>query len=134
MPKFEVVCHFEIAENDLFWFKKEPRNWIVYANTIDNFIKSINQIDGLPEWDELKDLDKGAILHFLYKCESEGDFEYASAHYPVQFKIHPVLCSLDQKHQLNYILDRWTDIGDLNIEYEEEERLYRLYQEKIYNG
>ncbi len=44
----------------------------------------------LPSWADLTDLDKGAALLHLHKCEWDGQ-DYAEENYPARFFDHPAL-------------------------------------------
>jgi hypothetical protein len=81
----------------------------------------------LPTWEQMTDLDKGAALLHLYKCESEGT-EYATSDYPAEYFDHPALLALDgedaSKHAQGLFEDdedAWHKLGG-----EEYERLYDL--------
>lgn len=49
---------------------------------------------GLPAWDDMSDLDKGAALMFVWKAHWERDYAYAREHYPVRFVDDPRLVRL----------------------------------------
>lgn len=49
---------------------------------------------GLPKWDQMSDLDKGAAVLHLHKRESEGA-DYAIENYPARYFDHPALTGLD---------------------------------------
>lgn len=49
--------------------------------------------NGLPTWDEMSDVDKGATLLHLWKRRREGA-AYAVENYPVKYLDHPALVAL----------------------------------------
>jgi len=86
--------------------------------------------DDLPEFDELTDIDKGAVIYFLSACESEGIY-YALENYPAQFVDNEILVSLDSAGQSNYVLNNWEDLEELELGWAEEDRLVNLYLEAM---
>lgn len=69
------------------------------------------KVVSLPAWDELTDLDKGAVLLHLHKVESEGA-EYATEHYAARFFDHPALTDLDGPMASEYAQGIYTDWAD----------------------
>lgn len=54
------------------------------------------QTTGLPSWPEMSDLDKGAALLHLHKCDSEGA-GYAIENYPARYFDDPRLTALSPR-------------------------------------
>lgn len=78
---------------------------------------------GLPDWNAMSDLDKGAALMHLAKVENEGR-AYAIENYPVQYLDSPRLTSLNRQDACNHA-SRFDDITD-ELDGDEYERLYDL--------
>lgn len=79
----------------------------------------------LPTWDEMSDLDKGAALLHLYKCESEGT-EYADEHYPTRYLEDPALVALDEEDASEHAQGLFPkDVFDV-LGAQEYDRLYDL--------
>ncbi|MEU8158149.1 hypothetical protein AB0B94_31225 [Micromonospora sp. NPDC048986] len=57
----------------------EPKPWL--------------EASGLPAWDAMTDLDRGAALMHVHKRRREGA-SYAREHYPVRYSDHPLLIIL----------------------------------------
>lgn len=80
-------------------------------------------------WDELSDLDKGAILLFLIACETDGT-SYAREHYPVKFLEHPELTELSTNEANDFAL-RFEDELEFGVPGDDDQgteyqRLYNL--------
>lgn len=86
-----------------------------------------DQTTALPIWDELSDLDKGAVLLHLHKREWEGD-DYAVEEYPAEYFDHPALLALDQRAACDFAVTAGGDFDDLYDQLGEAEyqRLYDL--------
>lgn len=56
----------------------------------------------LPKWDDLSDVDKGAILAFIWKIHWERSYAYARDNYPATFFDHPMLINLDVSTRCRY--------------------------------
>jgi hypothetical protein len=56
----------------------------------------------LPTWDELSDVDKGAVLMFVWKCHWERSYAYARDNYPATYRDHPMLVDLDRATRCRY--------------------------------
>jgi len=78
---------------------------------------------GLPGWDELSDLDKGAALMHLWKRDSEGD-DYAIENYPAKFIEDPRLTVLDHEDACDHAA-RFEEIAE-ELDPSEHSRLYDL--------
>lgn len=52
---------------------------------------------GLPDWDDMTDLDRGAALMFLWKCYWERSYAYARDNYPATYINDPRLLALDAR-------------------------------------
>lgn len=59
---------------------------------------------GLPEWVELSDLDKGAVLLYLRRLDLDGFF-YASTEHPARYFDHPVLTGLEAYEASSFAAD-----------------------------
>lgn len=94
----------------------------------DLHIRPYDPTANLPTWDQMTDLDKGALIMFAHKVEYEG-YEYAAENYPVNYLEDPRLTALDQDaandHAYEFIQESkgpslWLIPSD------EKERLYDL--------
>jgi hypothetical protein len=80
----------------------------------------------LPAWEQMTDLDKGAALLHLWKCENEGD-EYATEEYPAEYFDDQALTALDDEAASRHAQSLFGDedpfdaVGD-----DEYHRLYEL--------
>lgn len=77
---------------------------------------------GLPGWENMSDLDRGAALMHEHKRRREGA-NYAVEHYPVRYHDHPVLTSLDRQEACLHaaVVAHRVDLSD-----DEYFRLYNL--------
>ncbi|WP_033338890.1 hypothetical protein [Catenuloplanes japonicus] len=80
-----------------------------------------DMIRSLPRWNDLSDLDKGAALMHLAKCENEGR-AYAAEHYPAEFIDDPRLTALDPDDACDHALSMEDDRDRLD-----DDELVRLY-------
>lgn len=84
---------------------------------------------GLPSWDDMRDLDRGAALMHLWKAKREGG-AYAREHYPCRYVVDPRLTALSVREACRHagivgpsyheVCDR---LGDVEVA-----RLYDLAQ------
>lgn len=80
-------------------------------------------------WDDLSDLDKGAVLMFMHKVEYEGE-DYALENYPVRFIEHPELLEMSQDEANDFALT-FEDLLEEGVPGDDEagtefQRLYEL--------
>jgi hypothetical protein len=81
----------------------------------------------LPTWDEMTDLDKGAALLHLWKCENEGT-EYATEEYPAEYFDDPALIALNDEAASEHaqrLFDN-ADVAWSRLGPNEYDRLYEL--------
>lgn len=57
--------------------------------------KTFMEYTGLPEWDDMSELDKGCALLFVWKVEWERSWRYAKENYPCVYRDAEVLAGLD---------------------------------------
>lgn len=70
--------------------------WLrLIVNVTDLGVIERSVLGALPSWPDLSDLDKGAVLLHLRKCENEGG-DYATDQYSARFFDHPALLDLDR--------------------------------------
>ncbi|GGM27995.1 hypothetical protein GCM10011608_11060 [Micromonospora sonchi] len=92
----------------------EPKAWLDAA--------------GLPSWDHLTDLDRGAALMFVWKVRQEGEYAYARDNYPARYRDHPLLAALDAREACRHasaVAGSWAEAID-RLGEAEVERLYDL--------
>jgi hypothetical protein len=77
--------------------------------------------DNLPTWDELSDLDKGAVLLHLHKRDYEG-ISYTVENYPARYLDDPRLTTLDGRAASAHAA-QFRDLTD-KLDVDEYERLY----------
>ena len=85
------------------------------------------EASGLPAWDALSDLDKGAALMHVWKRKREGAM-YAREHYPVRYSDHPALPTLDDREACRHasvVAGTWDEAKERLGEHELD-RLYGL--------
>lgn len=56
--------------------------------------KSWTEAQGLPDWADMSDLDRGCALLFLWACHGECSDAYAREHYPCRYRDDPRLVEL----------------------------------------
>ena len=83
---------------------------------------------GLPDWEAMSDLDRGAAFMWLHKRRREGA-AYAMEHYPVRYVDHPVLVALEVgeacAHATTVAMDAYDQVTDA-AGWDEYHRLYEL--------
>lgn len=86
------------------------------------------EASGLPAWDEMSDLDKGAALLFVWKCHWERSYGYARDNYPATYIDDERLRALDPdeacRHGSN-VAGMWKEANE-RLGAEETQRLYDL--------
>lgn len=83
---------------------------------------------GLPSWDDMSDLDRGAALMFVWKVKREADYAYARDNYPARYSDHPILRDLDVHttcRHARYVAGTWDEAKD-RLGADEAQRLYDL--------
>lgn len=82
---------------------------------------------GLPSWDDMTDLDRGAALMFVWKAQREG-YGYARDNYPAAYVDHPMLTGLDPSEACRHarqVAGTWAEAGE-RLGHDEKQRLYDL--------
>jgi hypothetical protein len=100
----------------------EPKPWLESA--------------GLPSWDDMTDLDRGAALMFVWKAKWEGSYMYARENYPARYVVHPTLRSLDDTeacHHASAVTGSWDEAKN-RLGTDAVQRLYDLALSKQGNA
>lgn len=103
-----------------------PIEWAFIGD--DLHIRPYDPTAGLPAWDEMTDLDKGALVMFAHKCGYEG-YEYAAENYPVKYLEDPRLTALDQDDANDHAYEVIEELDGEELEAvpaDEKQRLYEL--------
>lgn len=81
----------------------------------------------LPTWNEMSDLDRGAVLLHLWKRYWEGA-QYAAKHYPCRYFDDPRLTALDRLDACEHAVKVGGSHEEINkrLGNEEHDRLYEL--------
>ncbi len=85
------------------------------------------EASGLPAWDDMTDLDRGAALMFVWKAVREG-YGYARENYPARYVDHPVLIGLDVSaacRHASQVAGTWAEVN-ARLGADEVDRLYDL--------
>jgi hypothetical protein len=75
------------------------------------------QATGLPGWDAMSDLDRGAALMFAWKVQREG-YVYARENYPARYHDHTDLVALSAEdpasacRHARAVCGSWADVND----------------------
>ncbi|MEV1315467.1 hypothetical protein AB0J14_05200 [Micromonospora arborensis] len=92
----------------------EPKAWLAAS--------------GLPSWDDMTDLDRGAALMFVWKVSWEASYFYARENYPATYIDHPTLAALDVSEACRHarqVAGTWAEAGE-RLGDDEKQRLYDL--------
>ncbi|MER7433152.1 hypothetical protein ABT341_00330 [Pseudonocardia alni] len=86
----------------------------------------------LPQWQDMTDLDRGAVLMFLWKVHWERSFAYARENYPCTYRDAPALVALTKRdacsHAAQVVKELTGEPGDRAIaRYLGEAEYKRLY-------
>ena len=81
----------------------------------------------LPAWDEMSDLDKGAVVLHLRTREDEGG-AYAVENYPCEYFEHPALIALDRIAACTRAVELRREVRALDLD--EWWRLYELAERR----
>ncbi|MFG2046028.1 hypothetical protein ACGFIW_01190 [Micromonospora sp. NPDC048935] len=93
--------------------RMEPKPWL--------------DASGLPSWDDMTDLDRGAALMFVWKAVREG-YGYARDNYPARYVDHPTLRALDVAEACRHartVAGTWAE-AHTRLGADEVQRLYDL--------
>ena len=112
----EAECTISIGGESIFHLTGAQLREMVLASPI-------LEPERLPEWDELSDLDKGAVLLFLSKVDYEGE-SYARENYPCEFLDDSDLMAMTSSQQCDAALVY--DGSAEELDDDESERLHCL--------